>query len=525
MNQQYVKGIGPTNARIAIVGEAPGQEEEASGIPFCGPSGRLLNELLEQAGTRREECYITNVSKYRPPGNNIKQLSLIGVDIEEQKRNLFEELLSLRKNNLNVILSVGATSMEALCSEKGITKYRGSILTSKIDGIKVVPIIHPRNILVPRGSGGVEYYYKYITKLDIQKAVRESQFKENRTPSKMIQIVKSPYQLYKFLEEYKKYDIVSLDLETHSSVPICVGLAFNNSHAVSVPLFSISTAKSRIDLSTSDQVEIWQMLSEFLNQERIKFLGQNFKFDHQLLIRPLKMIEYQPGKLHADTSLMMEVAYPELPKNQGFMGSLFSEEPYYKDEGREFNYKTDRIEQLLIYNGKDVTVAWDNYLGLLTELEEMGMTAFYFEYENKLHDFYMELEAEGMLRDEEAKDKLLEHFKREEVLGDSELNEILNMSLNVNSPKQVSEAIYGILNLPHRDTVGVNDLVSLLGFLKTKTAQDQKYDVGKCSRAVDLILRQRRIKKTIGTYLEIEPDSDGYFRSSYRISSKKGDDT
>jgi len=53
LNQQYVKGIGPTNARIAIVGEAPGQEEEASGIPFCGPSGRLLNELLEQAGTRR----------------------------------------------------------------------------------------------------------------------------------------------------------------------------------------------------------------------------------------------------------------------------------------------------------------------------------------------------------------------------------------------------------------------------------------------------------------------------------------
>ncbi len=521
----FVPGIGPANAKIAFVGEAPGADEDSSGIPFSGPSGQLLNDLMQQAGTSRNQVYVTNVSKYRPPGNDIKQLALIGVDIEEQKKLLYEELLSLRKNSLHIIVAVGATAMEALCSEKGITKYRGSILTSKIDGIKTIPILHPRNILVPKGKGGVEYYYKYITKLDIQKAVRESQFKENRTPSKMIQIVKSPYQLYKFLEEYKKHDIVSLDLETHSSVPICVGLAFNNSHAVSVPLFSISTAKSRIDLSTSDQVEIWMMLSEFLNQERIKFLGQNFKFDHQLLIRPLKLIEYQPGKLHADTSLMMEVCYPELPKNQGFMGSLFSEEPYYKDEGREFNYKTDRIEQLLIYNGKDVTVAWDNYLGLLIELEEMGMTAFYFEYENKLHDFYMELEAEGMLRDEEAKNKLLEHFKQEEILGDSELNEILNMSLNVNSPKQVSEAIYGILNLPKRETVGVDDLVSLLGFLKTKTAQDQKYDVIKCSRAVDLILRQRRIKKTIGTYLEIEPDSDGYFRSSYRISSKKGDDT
>lgn len=518
----YVGGTGPASAKLAFVGEAPGAEEDASGIPFSGPSGRLLDDMMSKAGIKRAEVYVTNVVKYRPPGNDLKLLPSIGIDIEKEKLVLYEELLRLKNNSLNCIVPVGATALEALCHEKGITKYRGSILKSKVGGIKVVPIIHPRNVLVPKGKGGVEYYYKYITVLDIAKAVRESEFPDYRVPEKMITIIKNPYQLEKFLDEYKKCEIASLDLETHSSVPICIGIAFNGSHGASVPLFSISTAKSSINLSKSDQVEIWRILSEFL--ARIKYLGQNFKFDHQLLIRPLKMIEYIPGKLHADTSLMMEVVYPELPKNQGFMGSLYSDEPYYKDEGREFNYKTDKIEQLLIYNGKDVTVAWDNYFGLLKELAEINRTEFYFEYQNKLHDFYMELEAEGILRDEEAKERLLKQFKSDEISTDTELKELLHMDLNVNSPKQVSEAIFGILELPHRETTGEDDIVSLLGFLKSTTAEKQGYDRVQCSRALDLILRGRRIKKTIGTYLDIEPDSDGYFRSSYRISSKKGED-
>lgn len=517
----YVGGIGPLDAKIAVIGEAPGAEEDQAGIPFCGPSGRLLNQMLAAAGTKREDCYISNVVKYRPPFNDIKKLSLIGVDLEQQKKQLYEELSKLRPN---VVIAVGGTAMETLTHERGVKKYRGSILVSKISGIKVVPIIHPRNIITPKGKGGVEYFYKFISIMDIQKAVRESKTPELNLPKRFLQIIKNPYQLYKFLEEYKNCSIVCLDLETSNSIPICMGLAFNSRHGASVPLFSLESKKSRIDLSKSDQVEIWYLLSNFLNKPDLKFLGQNFKFDHQLLIRPLKMIEYEPNRLYADTSLMMEVAYPELPKNLGFMTSIFTDEPFYKDEGREFNWKTDKVEQLLTYNCKDVTIPWDVHDSLLSDLTEVGMLDFYFNYENKLHDFYMELENEGILRDEARRDELLAKFKQEEKLGDKELADLLNIELNVNSPKKVSEAVFGILKLPHRETTGEDDLVSLLGFLKSETAVRQKYDIDKCSRALDLILKLRQVKKAIGTYLEIEPDSDGFFRSSYRISSKKGDD-
>jgi len=64
-----VPGEGPPDARVMVVGEAPGKAEDEQGRPFVGPAGRLLNRLLELAGLKREEVYITNVVKCRPPGN------------------------------------------------------------------------------------------------------------------------------------------------------------------------------------------------------------------------------------------------------------------------------------------------------------------------------------------------------------------------------------------------------------------------------------------------------------------------
>ena len=66
---KLVYGHGPVPADIMIVGEAPGAEEEAQGVPFVGKSGQLLSNALQDAGINREACYITNVVKFRPEGN------------------------------------------------------------------------------------------------------------------------------------------------------------------------------------------------------------------------------------------------------------------------------------------------------------------------------------------------------------------------------------------------------------------------------------------------------------------------
>jgi DNA polymerase len=67
--QNFVPGEGPADARIVVVGEAPGAREELTGRPFVGAAGKLLDGLLAEAGLAREDVFITNVLKARPPGN------------------------------------------------------------------------------------------------------------------------------------------------------------------------------------------------------------------------------------------------------------------------------------------------------------------------------------------------------------------------------------------------------------------------------------------------------------------------
>ena len=73
MGRKIVPGNGPRNAKIVIVGEAPGRDEEIFGKPFIGPSGQLLNDMLLRCGINRNECYVTHVMKRRPLNNDYRE--------------------------------------------------------------------------------------------------------------------------------------------------------------------------------------------------------------------------------------------------------------------------------------------------------------------------------------------------------------------------------------------------------------------------------------------------------------------
>ena len=99
-----VEAIGPKDAKILIIGEAQGTEEEKVGQPFVGTSGRLLDSCLARAGMRRSEIYITNVVKVKPPGNKIDRLYEIGVKTEDYIDELVKEIADV---NPNVIVPLG----------------------------------------------------------------------------------------------------------------------------------------------------------------------------------------------------------------------------------------------------------------------------------------------------------------------------------------------------------------------------------------------------------------------------------
>src|SRR4051812_43991317 len=94
-----------------IVGEAPGATEDQSGVPFSGPSGQLLFEMLAEAGVKRSEVYVTNVVKYKPPFNDLRRLTDTGHSIDEGLPQLWDEIYAIKPN---CILALGNLALHAL---------------------------------------------------------------------------------------------------------------------------------------------------------------------------------------------------------------------------------------------------------------------------------------------------------------------------------------------------------------------------------------------------------------------------
>ena len=133
---------GPETAKIMLIGEAPGADEDKQGVPFVGRAGRLLNEFLENAGIKRgKDIYIANTVKCRPPENR-KPLPNEKIACEG---NLKKQIDVVKPK---VIILCGATAMESFIKDKKmtITSARGKIFEYE-NGIKLVPVFHPSYLL------------------------------------------------------------------------------------------------------------------------------------------------------------------------------------------------------------------------------------------------------------------------------------------------------------------------------------------------------------------------------------------
>ena len=514
----YVPGIGSSSSKIAIIGEAPGYEENKTGIPFSGPAGRLLDSMLREAGLSREQVYLTNVVKYQPPNNDFKRISEVGVKLEESIQELRKELETL---NPNVLVPLGNNALEAVTGHKGISKYRGSVLSSVLGSWKCIPTIHPRFLLwksrdkkATSSNEGSEISQQVII-ADFIKIERESHFPELRAIPRSLRVVTSPFQLQQWIDSYKSDYEVSLDIETHKGIPTCIGLAFTPYDAISVPLLNIPGRDGGINLPQTDLVEIYIILQKFLNNPRLKFVGQNFKFDHDKLVSISRILNPGAGKLAADTSLMMGVCYTEFKKNLAFMASIFTNEPFWKDEGKEFNPKKDDAKRLLLYNAKDAAVTMEIKLALDKELDDFSkefnrdLKGFYYNHINKFHDFYMDIEAEGLDVDIERREELKKDYDSKILAMQLELHELVGHELNVKSPTQVKKLLFVELGLPIRDNAQEDTLVALMG--------NHTIAGSKESRILHLILQIRQAR-TNRSYLEAQYDQDGRMRTTYRIT-------
>ncbi len=137
--QQIVYGVGNANADLMFVGEAPGADEDIQGIPFVGRAGQLLTKIIEAIGLKRDDVYIANVIKCRPPGNRNPEPD----EVEACEGFLFRQIDSIRPK---VIVALGTFAAKALLkTQDPISRLRGRVYEYR--GASLVPTFHPAFLL------------------------------------------------------------------------------------------------------------------------------------------------------------------------------------------------------------------------------------------------------------------------------------------------------------------------------------------------------------------------------------------
>lgn len=148
--KQLVIGDGDPDARIVLIGEAPGKKEDEQGVPFVGAAGKFLDEMLSEVNLNREDIYITNIVKYRPPNNRDP--------LPEEKAEFTPYLeKQLAIIDPDIVVTLGRHSMEYFLPDMKISAvhgraFRKHLLPSKADKkIVLMPMYHPAAALYNGG--------------------------------------------------------------------------------------------------------------------------------------------------------------------------------------------------------------------------------------------------------------------------------------------------------------------------------------------------------------------------------------
>jgi DNA polymerase-1 len=407
---------------------------------------------------------------------------------------LAELRVEINEINPNVILALGGTALWGLSGKSKISKHRGSIMWGM--GHKFVPTYHPAHLLHSAGGGEIKgYWNRQVMIFDFRRALTESASPSYDLPNRVIQICNNSGELYEFLERYKDCKKMSVDIEAGGHcLPICIGLAFSPNHAMTVPLWNkdgIST------IPDSDLTACWMMLANVLWEKDI--VGQNFNYDRDKLRR----LGFAIRHIHSDTLLKAFAINPELPKGLAFLTSVYTREPFYKDEGM---YE-GQLRDLFLGCGRDACVTYEIDEAMNSDLAELGVTKFYENFLMTLPDFYLEIENNGFRVNKEKRAALIQKYTEWNERLEKEILTLSGEEVNPASSKQVSELLFDKWKLPRRQGTGEEELTALLNL--QNGVRDARH-----RRVIEAILETRRVRKTLSTYLLAIPDYDGKMRTT-----------
>lgn len=340
-----VPSEGPIPARLMIIGEAPGADEVAKGRPFVGVSGQCLDKMLGEALISRSECFISNVCRERPPGNDITAFIAQSKKEITSAHQLYRDRwvkqpiidgISLLTAEIkavapNIIITLGNSACWAVTGIWGITKHRGSMLHSDLPGgrWKVIPTYHPAAVLR-------QWAWRAITVSDLKRAARFRNGMPYPDPEWAFQtgLGRNAYidMLGVLLARANEGPFkIAFDIETLAGHIDCAGIAWNAQQALCIP-FMTPASKDGYWNVDEETFLVW-LLYQLLTHPNVQVIGQNLLYDCQYTYRRWGFIP----NVWQDTMLSHHVAFVGLPKKLDFQASMYCN--FYKQ------WKPDRAKE------------------------------------------------------------------------------------------------------------------------------------------------------------------------------------
>ncbi len=520
-----VSDIGKPDAKIMLVGEAPGSDEERAGVPFIGHAGKLLKQMLAHANINYAQCYITNVSNERPPGNDFTFFySDKNRNEPNAKLTMFWAKLRHKIEEIkpNVVIALGAEALRAITGERKISQWRGTVMLYK--DIKIIPTYHPAYIMRVYGDHP-------IVELDFSKALRESIKPEYDEPKVDITVRPNFSEVIRWLDKVENYKRISFDIETLTTelVTRCMSLAVKHENgtysSISIPflvfskssLTSISNDNKLVKLgkvsdsissywSMEDEIVILTKLSKIFNSN-IEVVGQNsISFDAPIIRDQLNL---HIKNHYLDTIHAWHVLYSEFPKSLSFLCSVLTNHRNYWT-----NKNTNIDDSEWEYNCYDSIVALEVSYIIEEYLKEENLLEFYFKNTHRLAFALSDAQEYGMLFDIEEQKKMIVTYEAAIDKVRKEINTLCGYEINPGSPKQVKKLLYSELRFPTMHMKG-KVTVDEVALRKLEKRYPNEQILSK-------IIEYRKVVKLVGTYLNIKIDEDNRMRTSYNASGTKG---
>lgn len=535
-NTKLVNGVGNSKAKIMFVGEAPGQTEAYTGIPFTGDAGETFEEILSLSGIKREDCYITNVCRCWPwkfeENKRTGGKSFTNKDSKEFKaeqnickKYLFQEISEI---NPKVIIALGGTALSILeekvskiTERKGMPGLYGQKNTSSLYGNRtyIMPTLHPSYV---RRNGGVK------TALGITKVAEEviSHFK------RALEMVDDPalniVHNYTLVDSIAKMEecknaifekkVCAFDIETDGlgidANILGVGFATDIGVAFYVPIWVKAFMSTKLEkfFSPEDETVIIGCLKDIFESNEIYKTAHNAKFD----IRGIrKKLSIEVKNLYWDSMcgayLLNENSKHGLKALNDFLDLLGYADRYHRESNNGNNAANCSLQTISTYCMGDCDACYRITKKQTVEFEKYPdfqwlMDNFYVP----LMDVFSDMEFNGVMYDVITATARKESFQKQASELLQKMHMLVGFPFNPASSDDLIKVLFNVLKLPKVKETKEHNISTDVNVMK---------ELAKIHAVPKMIIDYRHFNKMTSTYIDRmleEIDSDNRVHLAFR---------